>query len=148
MMEPDDGPERLYPSIEMVRSRMNFTLGRRQLPLLPRFGAPQQQPADPTRMVWRSCAGAVCLEGVAPSFGGGLLSYKVSISASSGAIQKDALATQLVGDGLEAPGIAETLQSASASAGSRRLTAGGVCWTSDAAMPNGGAAAEVTAGRC
>lgn len=147
MTEPDDGPERLYPSIEMVRSRVNLALGSHQLPLLPRFGAPQQKPADPTRIAWSSCAGAVCLEGIAPSFGGGLLSYKIAVSASPAAIQKDALAAQLVGDGLEAPGIAESLQSASASAGSRRLSAGGVCWTSDA-MPNGVAAAEVTAGRC
>ena len=147
MMEPGDGPERLYPSIETVRSRVNVALGRQQLPLLPRFGAPQQIQADPDRISWNSCAGAVCLDGVAPTFGGGLLSYKITVSASPPSIQKDALADRLVGEGLEAPGIAEELQKAPAPAGSRRLSAGGVCWASNA-LPAGGVVAAVTAGRC
>ncbi len=147
MMEPDDGPERLYPSIDIVRGRVNLALGRRQLPLLPRFGAPKPVQTDPTRITWSSCAGGVCLEGVAPAFGGGLLGYRIAVTASPASIQKDALAIQLVGDGLEAPGIAENLQNAPASAGSRRMAAGGVCWTSGPS-PTGAVVAAVTAGRC
>ncbi len=105
MMEPADAPERLYPSIETVRSRVNLTLGRHHMPSLPRFGAPKPIQADPARISWTSCAGGVCLEGVAPAFGGGLLSYKVAVNGSPPSIQNDALAIQLVGDGLEAPGI-------------------------------------------
>jgi hypothetical protein len=141
---PEAGPERLYPSIETVRGRVNHALGRYHLPLLPRFGAPQQTGAAPGRITWSSCAAAVCLEGDAPAFGGGLFSYKISINASPTPDQKATLAAQLAGAGLETPGIAEGLVSAS---GPHRLAAGGFCWTSNDAK-NGGAVAEVLAGSC
>ena len=139
--------DRLYPSIETVRWRVNLALSRSHLPPLPRFSAPQQLPNDRGRITWTSCAGAVCLVGVAPAFGGGLFSYKIAVNAAPGGVRPIALAPQLAGAGMEAPGIGEDLHRAAGGAGFQGMQAGGICW-SEGAAANGGYVASVSPTPC
>jgi hypothetical protein len=139
--------DRLYPSIETVRERVNLALGRSHLPLLPRFSAPQPAPNDPARIAWSSCAGAVCLEGMAPAFGGGLFSYKIDVNPAPDAVAPIALAPQLAAAGMDAPGIGEDLRHAAREHGFQGVQAGGVCW-SDSVAAKGGYVASVSPAPC
>lgn len=119
---------RLYPSIEMVRQRINAALIGLHAPQLPGFGPPQLAQGG-ERLSWRTCAAGLCLEGVTPNFGGGVYSYKVTVPAANAAGPAPAVAAQLATAGLEAPGAAHDLLAAPASASERRLAAADVCWT-------------------
>jgi hypothetical protein len=100
----------LYPSIEAVRTQLNAELGRmRQRPRLPVF-APARPGADGTTLEWSSCASGVCLSGVTPAYGGGVLRYQVTIQAAvwegSG---PDRLAASLAAAGLQWPSLVQRL---------------------------------------
>jgi Ca2+-transporting ATPase len=89
----------LYPSIETVRQRVNAQLGLTSNARVPAFGAPQKMPKE-GRLSWRACSASVCLEGLTPRFGGGLLSYRVEVTGAVGPARL--LAAKLATGGLEA----------------------------------------------
>jgi len=131
----------LNPSIDQIRSRVNAELGRSgRRESLPPFHAARL--LDDTILTWSSCSGAVCLEGVTPSFGGGVTSYRVTVRPSVGdAVAPGKLAASLAAAGLEWPAVGDHL--AQDPPGWRQE--GPVCWrisqgeagavTADAVLP-------------
>lgn len=123
LLEHASSPSVLYPSIDAVRTRVAAELGvLHRSEHLPPFGAPTLS-GDGQTLAWSSCAGAVCIEGVTPSLGGGVVSYTVRVNRSAGASAPQ-LAASLAAAALDAGGIGEALSRADPP--SREL--GGVCW--------------------
>jgi len=120
-----DPHEALYPSIDAVRDRINLALaqagnGER----LPSF-APARPSATEEPLAWSSCGPTICLEGFTPTFGGGVISYRVTVKSQNvSPSQTDALAAKLAAAGLEAPSAADALSAAA----SAQITLGPVCW--------------------
>ncbi|MGA0603131.1 hypothetical protein ACO2Q3_20660 [Caulobacter sp. KR2-114] len=116
----------LYPSIDAVRTRVNSALaqedkGERLPPFAPAGPGDADQP-----VAWSSCGPTVCLEGFTPAFGGGLISFRVSVkSQTASPSQTDALAAKLAAAALEAPSAAAALSAAAPT----QITAGPVCWS-------------------
>lgn len=123
VLQHASSPSVLYPSIEAVRTKVDAELGAlHRSEHLPPFGAPTLS-GDGQTLAWSSCAGAVCLEGVTPSLGGGVVSYTLRVNRSAGTSAPQ-LAASLAAAALDARGIGEALSRPGPP--SREL--GGVCW--------------------
>jgi hypothetical protein len=116
----------LYPSINTVRENINraLVLARRseQLPQFLR----SKPTADSTIQAWSSCAADLCLEGLTPTFGGGVISYRVTFK--SGAAAKPDAATLVIRlgvAGLESPSAGDWLLASATPS----VVQGPVCWT-------------------
>jgi hypothetical protein len=134
----------LYPSIEMVRSRANLQLLQaHRAERLPPFGPPVTS-NDGKTLDWSSCSQAICLQGVSPSFGGGVLSYRVAVGSSAGDPGRlVSLAATLAAAGLQSPSSADEM----AGAPLRAIEQGPVCWTAGRDA-HGGAFAEASRYPC
>ena len=121
-----DSHDVLYPSIDAVRERVNTALAQNgKSERLPKFAPARPGEADQP-VAWSSCGPTICLEGFTPAFGGGVISYRVSVkSETTSPSQVDALASRLAAAGLEAPTAADAL----AATASMQTTLGPVCWT-------------------
>lgn len=115
----------LYPSIDQVRERVNQALSQGgESERLPRFAARRPGRGDGA-VNWSSCAATICLEGLTPSFGGGVIGYRVTVRPSAASPARGAgLAGKLAAAALEAPAAADALAAAPA----RQLALGPVCW--------------------
>lgn len=113
----------LYPSLELVRDRVNQTLGQMgQAERLPAFAA--RRPSDQTTPVsWSSCGPTICLDADTPPFGGGVQRYRVSVKATASG-DPSALAARLATAGLDASATATILGQASTA----QINLGPVCW--------------------
>ncbi len=116
----------LYLSINMVRENINRALilaGRGER--LPQF-VKSKPMADTAIQAWSTCATALCLEGLTPSFGGGVISYRVTLPAGPTAKPNPAtLVIRLAAAGLETPSAADWLVASA----TRSVVQGPVCWT-------------------
>jgi hypothetical protein len=136
-----DQGNRLYPSLETVRARVAAALTHEDghLPL-PAFAAPRQS-ADRRVNAWTACQAAVCLEGVTPAYGGGVIGYRVVVQTKAmDPLRAQRLAARLAAAGLDAPSLADRLGPDAANT----TTTGPVCW-SKASTPSG--AVVLTASR-
>jgi hypothetical protein len=135
----------LYPSIESVRERVNKSLAGSGAPRLPAFGSPLTS-ADRQKLVWRSCAQEVCLDGETPAFGGGVFAFRISVG--SGGNRARAKAALLAGAALDAPSVTAGLVSSASAAALDRMTVGQVCWTAGSDIVKGAAWAAAALGPC
>ncbi len=138
--------ERLYPSIEAVRGRMNSVLAKAHAAPLPAFGASLGS-QDSGRRIWKTCSPTVCLEGIAPGWGGGLHSYRATVISATKPGHDRELAADLVGAGLEAPAIAADLLTPVMFSPPRSFPAAGVCWSAGT-LATGQPFAGATPGPC
>ena len=114
----------LYTSLETVRTDLNSELARSgRSERLPKFGPPRET-GEGVPVAWTSCNGPICLDAATPSFGGGVLNYRVTVAAGAGAPQN--LAARLAAAGLEAPSAVAVLVAATP----RGVAKGPVCWSS------------------
>jgi hypothetical protein len=133
----------LYPAIDTVRTRMNEDLGAIGRPeRLPPFGRPTLDQQG--RLEWSACDSGVCLEGVTPAFGGGVLAYRVVVRPT--AVRAPAsLAASLGAAGLEAPSAADLIRTRP----DQSFENGPVCWRSGEDAARGGVAyAGASLGPC
>jgi hypothetical protein len=115
----------LYPSINMVRENINRALtlaGRSER--LPQF-LKSKPTEDRAVQAWSTCAAALCLEGLTPAFGGGVISYRVTLQPGTAVRSGDAaLAIRSAAAGLETPSAGDwMLESATP-----LVIQGPVCW--------------------
>lgn len=116
----------LYPAVETVRAKVNGELARIGRPeRLPAAGRGPAKEGEP--VTWTSCSGPICLDAATPSFGGGVLAYRVTVAAAAGSPQ--GLAARLAAAGLDAPSALDILTSAAP----RGVVKDGVCWSAGSA---------------
>ncbi|MFI4974768.1 MAG: hypothetical protein ACHP84_09545 [Caulobacterales bacterium] len=140
------GP-RLYPSMEILRRRVNIALARAHESPLPAFGAPQTTPNE-HRLSWRTCTARACLEGLTPDYGGGVFRYAVTVKGAPKQAPDRAAAAQLAAAGLEADAVADSLVRTSAGRGeTAQLYAASTCWRLGVS-PEGAPVASVEPGPC
>lgn len=112
----------LFTALETVRANVNGELERvgrsERLPVAGRGPAKEGEPIS-----WTSCGGPICLDATTPSFGGGVLEYRVTVSAT--ADSSPSLAARLAAAGLGAPSALDIL----ANAAPRGVVKDGVCWS-------------------
>ncbi|QUD89652.1 hypothetical protein [Phenylobacterium montanum] len=143
MVAAADPKAALYPSIEQVRERINAGLAQAgDSQRLPKFSP--RKPGRDEPIFWSTCGETVCLEGFTPAFGGGVLSYRVTVKTAPASVAlRASRASALAAAGLEAPAAADALGSAQAS----QLTLGPVCWTK-AQTKDGAAVAGASRAPC
>lgn len=123
--------EVLYPAIETARTRINRELARTGAgEQLAPFGEPKPS-ADASRLNWSACGKAVCLEGMTPSFGGGIIAYRVTVRSATA--RASALAASLAAAALEAPSAADLVQRSATPS----FAVGPVCWLRGQGEPAG-----------